>query len=85
MDRVNRVINQLTVNNTSSNGNLSFPNYTCIKVTTDGRVGTVTLHRPEALNALNDTLIAEVGDAFQRMEKPDSGIGIYRIDQNRID
>lgn len=63
MQRVNRIVSQLRVNNTSSS-NLSFPDYTCIKVETLNRVGIVTLHRPEALNALNDKLIAEVGDGM---------------------
>jgi len=39
-------------------------NYENILVETRGRVGLVTLNRPKALNALNDTLMDELGDAL---------------------
>lgn len=42
---------------------MSTPEYTAIIVETQGRVGVITLNRPEALNALNGTLVAELIDA----------------------
>jgi enoyl-CoA hydratase len=48
--------------------------YENILVETHGRVGIVTLHRPKALNALNDALIGELGQALDAFES-DAGIG----------
>jgi len=48
--------------------------YTTILVKQDGRVGTITLNRPEALNALNQELAAEVLEAAQAFDR-DPGIG----------
>jgi enoyl-CoA hydratase len=48
--------------------------YTCIIVETHGAVGLIRLNRPEALNALNSTLIAEVNKAMDGFEK-DKSIG----------
>lgn len=48
--------------------------YQCIQVGRDGRVGTVTLHRPEARNALNTTLIGELAAAVDELER-DEGLG----------
>lgn len=48
--------------------------YTCIHVTTHGRVGVLTLHRPQALNALNAQLINETNQALDAFER-DPGIG----------
>ncbi|MEM0990958.1 MAG: enoyl-CoA hydratase [Pseudomonadota bacterium] len=45
--------------------------YTCIKTETRDHVGVVTLHRPEALNALNLTLMGELGDALAAMDADD--------------
>ena len=42
--------------------------YTCILSDTRGRVGIITLNRPSALNALNATLIAELGQAIDGFE-----------------
>ena len=39
-------------------------NYETIIKTVEGRVGLVTLNRPKALNALNDQLMDELGDAL---------------------
>jgi enoyl-CoA hydratase len=39
-------------------------NYECILVETRGRVGLITLNRPRQLNALNDALMNELGDAM---------------------
>src|SRR3990170_8526750 len=48
--------------------------YRNIKVETRGRVGLVQLDRPQALNALNDALVAELGRALDGFEA-DNGIG----------
>ena len=42
--------------------------YQNIIVETRGKVGLVTLHRPQALNALNEALIAELNDALSSFE-----------------
>jgi enoyl-CoA hydratase len=48
--------------------------YENILVETRGRVGLVTLNRPKALNALNDALMDELGDALAKLDA-DEGIG----------
>lgn len=48
--------------------------YTTIRVSTSGRVGTIRLDRPEALNALNETAMDEVVAAAQEFDA-DPGIG----------
>jgi len=45
-----------------------------IRVETRGRVGLITLDRPQALNALNDTLMDELGAALLAFDA-DEGIG----------
>jgi cyclohex-1-ene-1-carboxyl-CoA hydratase len=45
-----------------------------VRVEARGRVGVVTLHRPEQLNALNDTLMDQLGAALLAMDA-DAGIG----------
>src|SRR5690606_17816062 len=40
-----------------------------VLIETKGRVGLLTLNRPEALNALNDTLIDELGAALMEFDK----------------
>jgi enoyl-CoA hydratase len=52
--------------------------YENILVETRGRVGLVTLNRPKALNALNDALMNELGDALLKFEA-DEGIGAIVI------
>lgn len=42
--------------------------YTSILVSTDGPVGIITLNRPEALNALNDTITREIAEAVATFE-----------------
>lgn len=42
---------------------MSTPEYTAIIAETRGRVGIITLNRPEALNALNGTLVTELIEA----------------------
>jgi Enoyl-CoA hydratase/carnithine racemase len=49
-------------------------NYTNIIVETRGKVGLITLNRPEALNALSSQLIAEVDDALAKYQA-DNNIG----------
>jgi enoyl-CoA hydratase len=48
--------------------------YENIIVETRGRVGVVTLNRPKALNALNDALMDELGEALAKFDA-DEGIG----------
>jgi enoyl-CoA hydratase len=48
--------------------------YDNILVTTEGKVGIITLNRPEALNALNPALIEETIDALAKFDA-DPGIG----------
>lgn len=48
---------------------MSFEN---IIVETRDRVGLITLHRPQALNALNDALVDEVGQALDAFEADDN-------------
>ncbi|CAG2159650.1 MULTISPECIES: enoyl-CoA hydratase [Cupriavidus] len=52
--------------------------YENILVETRGRVGLVTLHRPKALNALNDALMDELGAALTAFDK-DENIGAIVI------
>jgi enoyl-CoA hydratase len=47
-------------------------NYENILVETRGKVGLITLNRPKAMNALNDTLIDELGAAFDGFEADDN-------------
>jgi enoyl-CoA hydratase len=49
-------------------------NYETILVETRGRVGLVTLNRPKALNALNERLMDELGDALLKFDA-DEAIG----------
>jgi enoyl-CoA hydratase len=44
-------------------------NYTSILVETRGRVGLVTLNRPQALNALNHQLLTELMDALEAFDQ----------------
>ncbi|MEO7402195.1 MAG: enoyl-CoA hydratase [Burkholderiales bacterium] len=46
--------------------------YQNIIVETRGRVGLVTLNRPKALNALNDALMDELGDALSLFDRDDT-------------
>lgn len=47
--------------------------YTCIQLRTHAeRIGIITLHRPEQLNALNDTLMTELGQALQTLDADDA-------------
>ena len=53
-------------------------NYENILVETDGGVGVIRLNRPKALNALNDSLIAELSTALDAFEA-DAAIGCIVI------
>ena len=53
-------------------------NYTSILVETHGRVGLITLNRPQALNALNSQIMSEVMDALEAFDK-DETIGAMVI------
>ena len=46
--------------------------YTSILVETRGRVGLITLNRPQALNALNYQLMSEMIDALEKFDKDDN-------------
>ena len=46
--------------------------YENILVETRGRVGLITLNRPKALNALNDALMDELGDALGKFDADDN-------------
>jgi enoyl-CoA hydratase len=52
--------------------------YENILVETRGRVGLVTLNRPKALNALNDALMDELGEALRAFDG-DDGVGAIVI------
>jgi len=52
--------------------------YENILVETRGRVGLITLNRPKALNALNDALMDELGDALAQFDA-DENIGCMVI------
>ena len=55
--------------------------YENILTETRGRVGLITLNRPKQLNALNDALMNELGDALAAFEQ-DDGIGAIVITGN---
>ncbi|MEV3902328.1 enoyl-CoA hydratase [Mycobacterium sp. NPDC050551] len=55
--------------------------YETILVTRDDRVGTITLNRPKALNALNSQVMAEVGSAATELDQ-DPGIGAIIVTGN---
>src|ERR1700741_1282377 len=55
--------------------------YETILVDRDGRVGTITLNRPKALNALNSPVMGEVTTAAAEFDG-DTGIGAIVITGN---
>lgn len=55
--------------------------YTSILVETRGKVGLITLNRPQALNALNNQLMRELMDALEAFDRDDS-IGAMVITGN---
>src|SRR5262245_64437316 len=60
------------------NGARSVAAYETILVTTQGKVGLITLNRPHALNALNSRLITELNSALDAFEA-DPAIGAIVI------
>ncbi|MDP3605726.1 MAG: enoyl-CoA hydratase-related protein, partial [Polaromonas sp.] len=46
--------------------------YELILTKTEGRVGIVTLNRPKQLNALNDQLMDELGNALKAFDADDN-------------
>ena len=48
--------------------------YATILVERHGRVGVITMNRPDALNALNHAMTSEIGDALRALDA-DAGIG----------
>ena len=48
--------------------------YADLLIETHGRVAVIRLNRPKALNALNDNMMNELGDALARFDA-DNGIG----------
>lgn len=55
-------------------------NYETIQIERHGKAGLVRLHRPEALNALNAKLMAELDDALSAFET-DFEIGCVVLDR----
>ena len=51
--------------------------YETIIVETRGKVGLITLHRPQALNALNATLLREVNQALDGFDS-NRRVGLHR-------
>ena len=47
-------------------------NHETIRTSREGEVGVITLHRPEARNALNNRMVAELITALGEFEKDDS-------------
>jgi 1,4-dihydroxy-2-naphthoyl-CoA synthase len=47
----------------------SSPSYSYLKVRTDGKVGIIQLHRPDALNALSNDLFHELNGALAQFDK----------------
>lgn len=50
---------------------MKYPEYSTIKVEMDRGIATITLNRPEKMNAFNDQLSGELDDTFAIMEKDD--------------
>jgi len=46
----------------------AMPDFETILVSTNGAVGVITLNRPEALNALNSAMSAEVNTALDSLD-----------------
>ncbi|MCG7345593.1 enoyl-CoA hydratase [Sporosarcina sp. ACRSL] len=42
--------------------------YTTIKLSLEGRLARLTLHRPQSMNAMDDTMMKELGDAFESLK-----------------
>jgi enoyl-CoA hydratase len=57
-----------------TNGEESFMSYTTILIEIHERVGLITLNRPEAMNALNVTILSELMDALEAFDA-DENVG----------
>lgn len=42
--------------------------YTTIKLSIDGRLARLMLHRPQSMNAMDDVMMKEIGDAFESLK-----------------
>ncbi len=60
------------------NGEPAATTYATLIVKREGKVGSITLHRPEALNALNSQLVGELCDVLNVFDK-DPNIGCIVI------
>jgi len=88
--RIHRIVSQLSLD-----GNVSIHKiepkecsaisrtYKNIKVEQNGKVGIITLNRPESLNALSDELIADISTAIQLFSKDPSCSVIILTGQGR--
>ena len=47
--------------------------YKTVKLNIDNKIATITLNRPEELNALNYDMIDELQECLDKCEKADSG------------
>lgn len=57
---------------------MQFPQYTTIELELSGAVATVTLNRPDKLNALNDTMLSELSDAFDILANEEHRVVVIR-------
>lgn len=62
--RLSTLIQHIQPNTCTATTSTSLPTLKWVKCEKQGRIGIVTLNRPEALNALNDPLVADIGAAF---------------------
>ena len=51
--------------------------YTCLTIEVADRIATLTVNRPDKLNALNDTTIRELGLAAEELRARDDVAGIF--------
>jgi len=78
MQRIQNVLHHLepsaTAVNVVTSSDVAMSHLKYVKTETKGRVGIVTLNRPEALNALSDALMNDVGTALNAFDQ-DPAIG----------
>ena len=51
--------------------------YTCLTIEVADRIATLTVNRPDKLNALNDTTIRELGLAAEELRARDDVAGFF--------